>query len=399
MIYKCPNCAAALEYNPQMNWLECNSCGSTFRMEDINEVEIEKEDVIREEHTTEDGLDSESSENMNCNLYTCSSCGAQLLINEVESATFCAYCGQPTIVFDRVSSELRPQYIIPFLIRQDQAVQGIRERMRKGFFIPKEIRNFEVERVRGIYIPYWLYDVYYYDRRVYKGEVGSGKNKTTKYFLREGECMFTRLTLDASHALNDEISQRLEPYNMASLKPFDPGYMSGFYADRYDMDTNRMNGFAILRARECFGEEIERTIKANKKEVLVSSPKSKIYKAEYAYLPAWFLTFHYMGERYTMLVNGQTGKVVGAVPFDKKKAAIVYGAIFPFMAIICSWIFYFLLTAGGKESGKLLGYIVVGTILLLTYATGMVKKVKKQMELTKARETVEFVKERQDKVS
>ena len=143
MILFCANCGKALVYNPEKRKMECPSCGSLYEADQIPEPETE--------------------DTMECNIYTCTACGAELAVNGVESSTFCAYCGQPTIVFSRVSSEIKPNYILPFSITKEQAVASIRNQLKKGFFISNEIKNFSVERVRGIYIPYWLFDIHYAD--------------------------------------------------------------------------------------------------------------------------------------------------------------------------------------------------------------------------------------------
>ena len=210
MILYCANCGKALVYNPAKNKMECPSCGSLFDAERTPEPE----------------------DTMECNIYTCTACGAELAINGVESSTFCAYCGQPTIIFSRVSSEIKPKYILPFSVTKDQAVIAIRQKLKKGFFISNEIKNFDVERVRGIYIPYWLFDIHYEDKVYLSGTKGSGDNEHDVFFYREADCNFKQLTLDASGKLADESSQRLEPYDTHALQPFDISYLSGFYADR-----------------------------------------------------------------------------------------------------------------------------------------------------------------------
>lgn len=90
------------------------------------------------------------------NLYECTSCGARLMVKSTETSSFCAYCGQPMILVDRVKDELEPDLIIPFGISQKRAEQLIRDRFCKGWFVPDEIKKFEIDKIRGIYIPYWL---------------------------------------------------------------------------------------------------------------------------------------------------------------------------------------------------------------------------------------------------
>ena len=262
-------------------------------------------------------------------------------------------------------------------------------------FIPKDIKNFDIERVRGIYIPFWLFSIRYADKQYLRGTVGSGKHKKTKYYYREADCDFTNLTLDASKQLNDETSQRLEPYDTHALQSFDIGYLSGFYADRYDMSDEQLQTLALLRAKTLFDQEVKGTIHASNIEILRNAPTYQIHNTEYALFPAWFLTFRYQTQPYTILVNGQTGKVIGAVPYDKPKVTIWFIVIGCIVSIISSFLLYGMLSAG-KEIDETLGMVLVfaGTMFLL--GSLLFRKVKKSVALTRAKETNTFVKERQE---
>ena len=414
MICKCPRCDGALEYNPSSDRMDCPYCGSNFDTAEVMEAQRTQDNVVRMQSPARSEFPvggnaygdmqpqaasgttavSGAENTMECNIYTCTACGAELAVNGVEASTFCAYCGQPTIVFSRVSHELMPKYILPFRIQKDQAVSGIREKLNKGFFVPNEIKNFEVEKVRGIYIPYFLFDVYYYDWQRLRGTVGSGKHKKTKYFIREAECDFKRLTCDASKQLNDESSQRLEPYDLRMLRPFEAGYLSGFYADKYDMTDQELTGVAVGRCKELFDKEMIDSVRANSVRIVQNNPRYEVKSAEYALLPAWFMTFRYKNEPFTMLVNGQTGKVVGAVPFNKAKLV----SLFIIIAIIGSIIFSVLGLFFFHEDmeGDAIG-LVIGVAVVL-YGSGLksFRSVMKNIELTKARRTARFVRERQD---
>ena len=210
--------------------MDCLACGSAFEVNQFEDKETKAEEAaVREtEELKRAGI---ADDLMECQIYSCTACGAELAVNGVESSTFCAYCGQPTIVFNRVSSTKKPKYIIPFSITKDQSVSSIRNNLSKGSFVPAEIQNFSIERVRGIYIPYWLYDIQYFDEQYLSGEVRSGKSTVTKYFYRSASATFYDVTMDASKQLNDESSQRLEPFDTVAMRDFEPSFLTGFYAD------------------------------------------------------------------------------------------------------------------------------------------------------------------------
>lgn len=402
MIYKCTNCDASLKYNPVIKLLECENCCSVFKVEDLTPYEDAEESFTQPDMSGQNVDLSDENEMMDCNIYSCTSCGAELAINGVEASTFCAYCGQPTIVFNRVSQQVKPSYIIPFQFERDQAEGAIREKLSKGFFIPKEIRNFEVERLRGIYIPFWLFDMYYHDKQVLKGRVKSGKNTVTRYFYREGEVEFKNITTDASEQLSDESSQRLEPYDISRKREFDVGYMSGFYADKYDVPKEHAVGVAINRAEELYDEQIIKTVRASSVKIIERDPEYKVHKSEYIMLPAWFMTFRYQDEPYTVLVNGQTGKIIGAVPFHKGKVVslyILFASVFTAIAFPFSWFAVdYLVNGTGDKRATFLVFMCVGGFAMLMAGIRFFKKTIRSIGLTKAKRTEEFVKNRQEDV-
>ncbi|MBQ4059043.1 MAG: hypothetical protein IJD40_08950 [Lachnospiraceae bacterium] len=396
MIYECPNCVAALIYNPTTGKMDCLGCGSSFDVDQFEEKEKKAEtaQAAREQNTQNFGILEDDM--MECNIYSCTACGAELAVNGVESSTFCAYCGQPTIVFNRVSSTKKPKYIIPFSISKDQAITSIRNRLSSGAFVPVEIQHFEIERVRGIYVPFWLYDIDYSDEQYLSGKVKSGKSTVTKYYFRSAKTTFHNLTLDASQQLSDESSQRLEPYNTQNITTFDTGYLSGFYADCFDMSSEQLKSLAIKRSMQMFNAQIEKSVKASDVKIIRNNPKINVTKAEYAMFPAWFLTFRYNDDPYTILVNGQTGKVVGAVPVNNKKATATFWLIGVIASFILTFVAYALLQIDDEDIQEFIVYGCIGGGFMWYSGINTLKKVKKSIELSKSSRMNHFVKDRQE---
>ncbi len=389
MIIKCPNCGAAVEFDPVSGKMKCAYCESIFEMGELTPEEETKQDVTQEP----------AQDRMECNIYSCKSCGAELAVNGVEASTFCAYCGQATIVFDRVSHELKPELIIPFKVQKDQAINAIRERFATGRFVPNEVKNFDVERVCGIYIPYWLFDTYYYDRQIIKATIRNNDKSQTVHYYREAECNFNNLTLDASRNLNDDSSQRLEPYNMQELRSFDVGYMSGYYADRYDMKNTDLRNLAYSRTKELFDTEVLSTCSGSGKTIVSNAPKMSINKETYAMLPAWFMTFRYNNQPYTMLINGQTGKLVGAVPFESRKAWKSGILTFFICALICIPLAITMLLNSlysGENTFELIGGMIIVSIITMVVGFITLGKIKHSTQLTSSQEMNKFAHDRQE---
>lgn len=387
MIYKCPNCNGALEYDPAEDKMQCVHCGNAYFMWELDENEVEPEF-------------------MECKLYTCSSCGAELSVSDTEVSTYCAYCGQPTIVYNRVDKTQKPKYILPFKITKAEAEVAIREKFDKGLFVPSKIKNFESERVIGIYLPYFLYDVYYYDK------LSVIVNKYNHFI--EADCDFMQVCHECSATVNDELAQDLEPYDLTKLQDFNSKYLSGFYADRSDVLPEMLSVDIFYKCRKMFENELKNRFHDREANLYGSNPKYEIKRVEYAFLPVWFITFQYKNKPYTMMVNGQTGKVVGTIPERKGKAFGLY--IFMTIAIIILSIalgmggYLFAFYAGDNFAFDMAGFFIglgISVVYLILFMKGIrffvmaVKKYgtfRKHVKATRLRETETFVKERQGKL-
>ena len=412
--FRCPGCGNSMEFFPESQKMYCAYCGSTYSVEELNELLGEKEKthgpwpaageaIAASVDAQKEKEQQRRHATIQMQILHCNACGAELAVNGVESPSFCAYCGQAAVVMDRVEDYLQPEYIMPFRITKDQAESIIRRKISDGYFIPEGIKNFEVEKLRGIYIPFWLFDMYYGDDQYWKYTVKRGKSSVTRYSHRLGDCHFQRMTLDASKNFNDDSSQRLEPYDMHDLLSFDAAYLSGFYSDRFDVGTDDLEDLAYRRAKELFDENVEKTIHHSGAKMVYTSPVHQVTKREYALLPVWFLTFRYENMPYTILVNGQTGKMVGAVPYVKKKAYAMFGILATIFCIVFSLIGAYLTPAviTYADEGKDI-FVYFGLIGLAIYHTWFtaIKKYKAMLVsigLTRSGTTSRFVRERQDR--
>ncbi len=382
MIYKCRGCGSALRYDMLTGRLLCDSCGSTYDPADYDEV-----------------LDNESHsyETMEQKIYTCNACGAKLMINDVEAASFCAYCGQPTVVFDRVSTVRKPDIILPFKVAKEQAKELINKKL-KGFFIPKDIKNIELDVVRGIYVPFSFSDLEYEDRQVIKGRVKSGKSSTTRYFYRHAKAKFSFLPVDQSVKFNDESAVKLEPFPQNEFVPFQASYLSGFYADAGDEAKENLEAKIKSRAGDVFNKKVEDTVRAGNKVLYRNNRRVNIEKTRYGMLPVWFFAYKREKATYTIMVNGYTGKVVGAVPFDKAKVAVCTALILLPLCILLGTIGGFLFDAiyENSDNSNGLELVVAGIVAIFGAATTKLNKFKKSRKLTMESSIFELAKDRQE---
>ena len=404
MITQCKNCAGQLVFDPKEQKLVCGHCGSTFAPEEFNVAD--KEELFDQQATSMNSVYGTKSEDlMDCYVYTCATCGGEVMINGTEASTKCIYCGSSTVVFNRIAKQKRPQFIIPFKITKEEAETIVRSRFKKGIFIPKEIKHFEADNIRGIYIPYWLVDCEHKGAVVIQGTVKSGKSSRTVYYGRSGRLSLKNLPIDASKMLSDESSSRLEPFNINGMKPFDEDYLLGFYSNVSDVDYGDLRQAARTRAEFYFNTAALADVSGCSNKAIISSNQNTIVNyndLKYAMFPAWFVTYFYKGQHNTILVNGQNGKIVCGVPWNKGlfySLLVLSGAVLTAASYLISKPIFAALFNSSDDSdsgGKTIMFIILSAIGLFTLGIRRIVKVIKSINLTQANSIFSFVKKRQE---
>lgn len=330
--YTCPNCKAGLEFNPESQSWKCNYCFSEF-----NENEIDA--------TYEKNKESIQETRVDLNSYSCTSCGAELIADDTTAATFCIYCNSHSIIKSRFSGEFAPKSVIPFKIGNKEALEIYTKWINKKKFAPKEFKDKkELEKITGIYVPFWLFD------NSVKGHLnGEGtkirtwsdkdyKYTQTKYYsiLREGTASYNGVPVDGLKKLDDSLMLGIEPYNYNELTNFSMKYMTGFMAEKYDVDSKEASAVANKRVKQYMRSRLRKTV-TGYNSFTQNSNKITITNMEYSYamLPIYLLVNEYNDKKYEFIINGQTGKIIGDAPTDRNSQIKFALIIFIISWIIC----------------------------------------------------------------
>ena len=413
----CKNCGHALVFDPAIQKVRCYQCGSTFFAE---EVESESKKYVQDKKAISMaqvyGQDAANAakEYLDCYIYTCSECGGEVMITGTEVSTKCVYCGNPTVVFSRISKEECPEFIIPFAITKEQALECINKEIGHGLFVPDAVKHFTPESVHGIYIPYWLVDADRSEAAIIRKKTSNGKNTTITYHGRAGRMRLKNLPVDACTMLSDESSTRLEPYDFSKMVLFDEDYLLGFYSNSSDLTYGFLTQAVDKRACQMFDEMMMKSVKGGGTKTVINYRGSTAIDPDvkYALLPVWFVTFDYEGKHNTILVNGQTGKVVCGLPIRKVLFYTLLTITCIALVILFSVLFYHIIYAmmssyarskprrSSSSSNNSSGKIVVGLIATgVVMAIAGVKKIKNviaKLKLTQSSQTFNFTKKRQE---
>lgn len=326
---KCPSCGANIKFNPLTQKWDCEYCGTSYGLEEFKKVQ-EKEKNIETD--------------INIDEYTCQNCGAKVITDENTTATHCVYCGNTTIMKNRLEGEFKPDKIIPFKSVKEEAIENFQKFVKKKWFAPKEFHKKEnIEKISGVYIPFWLYDCHSEGsieaRATNVSTWTSGSYKYTKTDVyrctRTGSADYTDVPVDGSTKFEDDIMDSIEPYNYDEFTEFNRSYLSGFLAEKYDLNEKEVYNRAEERIKNTTIDELKSTINGY---TTVSLKKSNINvdkgEVEYGLLPVWILNIKYKDKMYTFAMNGQTKKMVGNVPIEIKKLIGISTVFFAVTSLI-----------------------------------------------------------------
>ena len=322
--YKCPSCSSALKFDPASEMLHCSACGSFYDPLQLSGEHRHMESKAFDWQNFKDGLIRE--ERTGNKVYNCRSCGATIEADPSLGATKCPYCGNNVVLDDKFTGDFMPNGIIPFKV-----MPGDIKSCFKGLpLLPNDfIEQIAVGKVKGVYVPFWLYDagmdggMYFRGTKILSYSSGYYMITETRHYAleRDGSMAFCNIPVDGSKAMPDDLMDSLEPFDFSALVPYDGAYLAGFLANRFDVDPDeslpRANERLVNSARSAL---LSTCVGYGSVTVQSSGMQLRDPRVKYVLLPAYLVNYKYKGKEYRCAINGQTGKVVGDLPVSKAKS-------------------------------------------------------------------------------
>ncbi len=217
--------------------------------------------------------------------------------------------------------------MIPFKLDKAAAVSGLGGHLKGKRLLPRVFKTANhIKEVKGIYVPFWLYDsdadfdLLYKATRVRMWSDSRYDYTETKFYsvTRVGAVSFDKVPADGSANMPDDLMESLEPYDNSAAVDFSTAYLSGFLADRYDVTSEQCSARVGGRMRATAEQMAYSSVMGyNTVTKAGGTVNLKNGKVRYALYPVWILNTEWKGQKYTFAMNGQTGQFVGDLPVDK----------------------------------------------------------------------------------
>ena len=325
----CPACKTELNSEGISGEATCPGCGAEFTMEDLRAYAAQ----MAEKHEDDMNWDMaaggawQEGEADGLRIYGCNQCGGEIVADETTGATHCPYCGNPVVLTGHFTGLLKPDLVIPFKVDKKAAKEALNNHYKGKRLLPKVFKDQNhIEEVKGLYVPVWLFDadvdanVEYDATRVHRWSDSDYEYTETRHYavIRGGGIGFENVPVDGSTKMDDALMESIEPFDITDAVPFQTAYLPGYMADKYDVDAGESIDRANQRIKQSTEDAFRSTVMGYTTVTAVDSNiRLQNGKSRYALYPVWILNTDWNGQKFTFAINGQTGKIAGDLPMDK----------------------------------------------------------------------------------
>jgi hypothetical protein len=207
------------------------------------------------------------------------------------------------------------------------------------------------EGVVGVYLPFWTYDshttshytgqrgTHYYTTETYRdgNETRTRQVRHTRWQSASGTVALFHddVLVPATRAVSESRLRSLAPWDFERLAAYDPAYLAGYEAQRYQLDM--AGGFE--RAKELMAGTIDSSIRhdigGDEQQVDSVSTSYSGVSFKHLLLPVYLGAYSFKQKIYQIMVNARSGQVQGDRPYSLWKIA---GAVL--LALVVFFVVY-----------------------------------------------------------
>ena len=352
--YNCPGCSAGLIFEPKDGALICPYCGRKEQIpsgaEEVKEqayLDYLNESLSRCGTLADNALEAD-----------CSSCGSAVTFSPPEVAGQCPFCGTAVVAQPKSANPVVvPGGVLPFKVTKPQAVSSIREWLASRWLAPSALKDLaRQESISGVYLPFWTYDAYtvshytgergehYWETETYfetdsegKRQVRTRQVRRTRWYPATGTVSrwFDDVLVPATTSVSDGRLVALQPWDLKVLEPYDPAFLAGFKAQRYQIALPDGFEHAKVTMQAVIRGDIRQNIGGDEQRIHQAATAYSAITFKHLLLPVWIGAYRFNQKVYQVLVNARTGEVQGDRPFSPWKiAALVLFLLSVFLVLV-----------------------------------------------------------------
>lgn len=336
--FPCKSCGGDLVFPPGASALTCPYCGT------VEQIPLTAE-AIREFSFSDYLPPKKPTITAGSGAFTdmeCTGCGSRIEVPRETAVRPCPYCGGTLMAKEAGEELIRPEAVLPFIIKREAAEKAVQAWLKSLWFAPNDLkRSVTFERFSSLYLPWWTFDSHTISH--YSGDagyrytvtVGTGKNRRTetriRWVSRSGvhERFFDDLPVPGG-----TFREWTDGYRLKELKPFDPSYLAGHSASHYTKDPKQAWPDAKSRMAQQLDADCRRLIGGDTQRNVQVATAHRGITYKLVLMPRWQGGYRYRERAFQIAVNGQTGVVSGDRPWSKAKITLAILAAVALIAVI-----------------------------------------------------------------
>ncbi len=283
---RCTSCGAPADYNIRTGKYACSYCGGKVEIGEAQEQQRGFRELRKKNM-------QESLGHYRLQRASCTGCGAEIVFEENEALTSCAFCGRALVRREYLNSADLPELVIPFRLTKEEAQERLREwcASHRGKAEAKALSD-KLNECQGCYLPYELI----------RGPVGcevkridGGRSYFCGGFIDE-------VFVNCSAQLDNLLLDAMEPYDMDDLTEFDFAYVAGHQVKANDISGRQLEERIGAEVSASYSPVVRKTLET--KAVSLAADISGVVR-----MPVLLPVYYLCAGELMAAVNGQTGKV------------------------------------------------------------------------------------------
>lgn len=294
--------------------------------------------------------------------FGCSNCGAALRVDATLRTTKCPYCASPQLVQrEPQAGRIEPAFTLGFALGEEPARERVRGWLQtRGFFREPRLKSAEIIDLKGIYVPAFLYTATAHAK--YSVDIGENYQETETYTTTDSKgntVVRTRIVtktewrslfgtfsayvadvlVTASRGIGNAELEAVEPYDLLQMRRFAPAMLSGWIAEEPTMQAHECMQLARGETMAHLGSRLERFMPGDSHRELQFDTQLENESADLVHVPMWVLAARHDPQKppVRILVNGQSGKVVGVAPLSWLRIILVVSSVLAALGGLVAW--------------------------------------------------------------
>jgi len=353
-----------MEFEPESGQMKCGSCGHRQALEAQGRVQSHSlTEILKAEGEYFKPLGEQALQ------VQCGGCGGIVVFAPPEVAGICSFCGAAIVAQPKAADPLiAPDGVLPALIPKKKAQEQVRQWLGTRWFAPNALKRIaQPEGIGGVYLPFWTYDCdtnssysgergeHYYDTEFYTETDSQGNTvqrtrevQHTRWYSASGAVSrgFIDVLIPATRAVPEARLNKLQPWDLPALCPYEPGYLAGFKAQRYQVEPAA--GFAEAQGlmRSAIERDVRRDIGGDEQRIDNIDTTYSNVMFRHLLLPVWIGAYRFQNKVYHVVVNARTNEVQGERPYSVWKIAML-----AVLVLFLVWLFVFLQAQNSTRTG------------------------------------------------